>query len=110
MGRVRESTSGFSGARTNKQKPVMRHVGNPSPLDGQRKSSDLFKLAVTDFVVPPRTHSESESEFEFEFEFESQSHYEIFYSRVDGCSCHGGVAQTLIPCHNCAEGTPTQPN
>lgn len=25
------------------------------------------------------------------------------YNRVDGCSYHGGVAEALIPCHNCLQ-------
>lgn len=35
---VREkSSSGFSAARTNKQKPMLRHVEHPAPNDGQSK-------------------------------------------------------------------------
>ena len=65
---VREkSSSGFSAARTNKQKPMLRHVEHPAPNDGQSKKERERKrwfieetvweekLAVTDFVVPP-TH------------------------------------------------------
>jgi len=78
MGTVREkSTSGFSAARTNKQKPVTRHVEHPPPSDGQSQRERVRfycvreeKLAVTDFVVPPRTHTHSEFEFEFEFQSE----------------------------------------
>lgn len=47
---VREkSSSGFSAARTNKQKPMLRHVEHPAPNDGQskkereRERDDLLK-------------------------------------------------------------------
>lgn len=76
MGTVREkSTSGFSAARTNKQKPVTRHVEHPPPSDGQSQRESAILLCERREVGGDRfccspTHTHTHSEFEFEFESE----------------------------------------